>query len=134
MNVGLLGYVITNYKKSQLGGSFFAKPKAWILMLGIAIYTLEFIRNFFALPTFYSLGSLYAIMMIQFVVYLLVVMFFVKAASKLVGKERAKQWDRNFRYFEIASGVVLFINFVLIVTSLVNETFGSDKRAAECAG
>ena len=42
-------------------------------MLGIAIYTLEFIRVFFSLPTDYSLGALYTIMMIQFVVYLLVV-------------------------------------------------------------
>jgi heme O synthase-like polyprenyltransferase len=97
------------------------KPKAWILTLGIALYVIQFIRNFFSLPSTVSLALLYVCLMLQFVIYTLVVAFFVKAASKLVGKERGKRWERNLYKFDMVAFAVLAFQACLILVDPLRE-------------
>jgi hypothetical protein len=46
VNLILLYHVLRYYRKSQLEGEFLKRPKAWILMLSMAIFVIEFVRNF----------------------------------------------------------------------------------------
>ena len=106
------------YRQSQLEGSLYKKPKFWILAIAIAIFVIEFFRNFVGeivpWPVMFVLGWIE--LLLQFTVYVLLCRFFIKAASKMVGKDRVKKWKKIlsavtvFSYIALAAdGIEMFV-------------------------
>jgi len=119
VNIGLLSYVIYHYSKSQLEGSFFKKVKAWILMLCIIIYWIEFVRNFVGDVMYWvvSLWLLYLEQLTMFAVATLICYFFITAASKLVGKDRVKRWEKGFLILMVVAYGMFIVEIIIILSN-----------------
>lgn len=100
----------------------------------MAIYLIEFVRNFFndaVLPWHVSLFLLYIEQACQFIVFTLICYFFIHAASKLVGKERVQKWEQRLKLYLIVIAVVLFVFGLIIFTPLL-DSFFQDKTSYGC--
>jgi hypothetical protein len=108
-----------HYSKSQLEGSFFKKVKAWILMLCIIIYCIEFVRNFVGdvMSWVVSLWLLYLEQLTMFAVATLICYFFITAASKLVGKDRVKRWEKGLLILMVVAYGMFIIEIIIIILS-----------------
>lgn len=110
VNIYLLSVVLHKYRKSQLEGAFWGRHKAWILILSIVLFVIDFFRNFVGeiMPWKLGLTLLFFNQIIQFTVYVLICQFFLKAASKLVGKNRVRKWQTWLKYYMMGVYVFLF--------------------------
>lgn len=112
VNEGLLAYVLIQYSKSVIGGSFWTKLKTWILIICMVMYAVEFIRNFFENINWkISLGLLYLEQICRLLAYVLICHFFLKAAANLVGKQTVKQWRKAVNIFTFV--VLSFLSALL---------------------
>jgi Mn2+/Fe2+ NRAMP family transporter len=68
------------------------------------------------MPWNVSLWILYIEQLTQFAVIVLICYFFITAASKLVGKDRVKRWERGL-FILILASYGLFIAEVIIIVS-----------------
>ena len=80
-------------------------------MLCIIIYCIEFVRNFvgdiMSWPV--SLWLLYLEQLSMFAVATLICHFFITAASKLVGKERVKRWEKGLKMIMVVAYVMFIV-------------------------
>jgi hypothetical protein len=74
VNLYLLAVVMHKYRESQLGGGVWRKLKTWILVLSMALFIIDFIRNFVGdvMPWKVTAVLLYLNQVLQFTVYVLI--------------------------------------------------------------
>ena len=76
---------------------YLAKPKSWILILGVTMNLIQFVRYFIqpeVLGNFVFNGSLYLCEALKYAVFMLIFYYFLKKAASLLSKEVVLRWTR----------------------------------------
>ena len=101
VNALLLSYLLyidINKQKSKAEVTwhkeFFKRSKSWILILGILMNTLQFIRNFLQpnLLGFMFNGTLYICEGLKFCIFMFVFYYFLKQSASLLTGDTVKSW------------------------------------------
>ena len=86
-------------------------------MLCIIIYCIEFVRNFLGdvMTWKVSLWLLYIEQLTMFAVAILICNFFITAASKLVGKDRVKRWEKGLLILMVVAYGLFIVEIIIII-------------------
>jgi len=93
--------------------NYFKKPKSWILILGVAMNFIQFLRYFVtpsSLGNFVFNGSLYFCEAIKYAIFMVIFYYFLRKAASLMPKETVRRWERIIKVLTI-SATFVFLTF-----------------------
>jgi hypothetical protein len=114
--------------------NYLGKPKSWILILGVAMNLIQFIRYFItpeALGNVVFNGSLYFCEALKYAIFMLIFYYFLKKAASLLPQETVKKWTRVIKVMTVVSAF-LYTGFGIEII-IVNKRLktNSDPNAKE---
>lgn len=89
--------------------NYLSKPKSWILILGVSMNLIQFLRYFINPPVFGNFvfnGLLYLCEALKYVIFMLIFYYFLKKAASLFPKETVSKWTRVIKIMTGVSAVI----------------------------
>ncbi len=89
--------------------NYLSKPKSWILILGVSMNLIQFLRYFINPPVFGNFvfnGLLYLCEALKYAIYMLIFYYFLKKAASLFPKETVSKWTRIIKIMTGVSAII----------------------------
>jgi len=89
--------------------NYLSKPKSWILILGVSMNFIQFLRYFINPQVFGNFvfnGLLYLCEALKYVIFMLIFYYFLKKAASLFPKETVSKWTRIIKIMTGVSAVI----------------------------
>ena len=89
--------------------NYLSKPKSWILILGVSMNFIQFLRYFINPPVFGNFvfnGLLYICEALKYGIYMLIFYYFLKKAASLFPKETVSKWTRIIKIMTVVSSII----------------------------